>query len=173
MSKIDFKLRVFTIDDIDSIVENANNINVAKNLHDRFPFPYTLQDAREFIEIFLPNLEGKVFAIDVEGKAVGTIGLHFQADEYRMNAELGYWLGEKYWNNGIITSAIEKVVVYGFENFDIQKIYAKIYSYNRGSAVVLEKNGFEQEARLINNAFKNGSLTDELVFSKFKNKQRG
>ena len=115
MSKIDFKLRVFTIDDIDSIVENANNINVAKNLHDRFPFPYTLQDAREFIEIFLPNLEGKVFAIDVEGKAVGTIGLHFQADEYRMNAELGYWLGEKYWNNGIITSAIEKVVVYGFE----------------------------------------------------------
>lgn len=166
MSK--YILRDFTAEDVDSIAENANNFNVSKYLSDPFPHPYTLKDAHEFVEIFLPNLAGKVFAIDVEGKAVGAIGIHLQHNEHRMNGELGYWLGEAYWNKGIISSAIPKVVQYGFEKFDIHKIYAKIFEPNKISGIVLKKNGFKLEARLTENAIKNGRYVDELVYSRFK-----
>jgi [ribosomal protein S5]-alanine N-acetyltransferase len=167
MKAINYTLRDFTAEDVDSIVENANNINVSQYLHDRFPYPYTLKDAQEFIEVFLPNQPGKVFAIDVEGKAVGAIGLHLQHDEHRMNAELGYWLGENYWNKGIISSAIPEVVKYGFEKFNLNKIYAKVYKVNKISCIVLVKNGFKLEACLVKNAIKKGQYVDELIYSKF------
>lgn len=163
-----YKLRDFNSGDAESVVLNANNFNVAKYLRDRFPHPYTLKDALEFIEVFIPAAAGRIFAIDVDGAAVGAIGLHIQQDEYRMNAELGYWLGEPYWNKGIITSAVAKVTSYGFENFEINKIYAKVYDINKVSCIVLVKNGYKLEARLVNNAIKNGKYTDELIYAKFR-----
>lgn len=163
-------LRDFTSDDVDSIAENADNINVSKYLSDPFPHPYTLKDAHEFVEIFIPNLAGKVFAIDVGGKAIGAIGVHLQHNEHMMNGELGYWLGEAYWNKGIISSAIPRVVKYGFDKFEIHKIYAKVFEPNKISCIVLVKNGFKLEARLVENAVKNGQYVDELIYTKFKEK---
>lgn len=167
MSGIEFTLRDFTINDIESIAENANNINVSKYLHDRFPYPYSVNDAREFVEVFIPGQKGKIFAVDVNGNAVGAIGLHLQQDEHRMNAELGYWLGEAFWNKGIITSAIPFVVKYGFEKLNLKKIYAKVYDTNKVSCIVLVKSGFKIEARLISNAIKNGKYVDELIYARF------
>jgi len=168
MGGLIYTLRDFNSKDAESIAENADNFNVSKYLRDRFPHPYTLKDALEFIEVFIPASPGRIFAIDVNGEAVGAIGLHLQPDEYRMNAELGYWLGEAYWNNGIITSAIARVTAFGFDNFDINKIYAKVYEINKVSCIVLVKNGYKLEAKLVNHAFKNGKYTDELVYSRFR-----
>ena len=167
-----FSLRDLNINDVESIAENANNINISKNLRDRFPHPYTAKDALEFIETFIPSFAGKVFGIDVDGRAVGTIGFHIEQEEYRTIAELGYWLGEPYWNRGIITAAIRLVVKYIFENHDINKIYAKVYDYNKVSSIVLVKNGFKLEARLVNNVIKSGKYTDELIYVKFR-EERG
>lgn len=168
MEPLSFKLRGLTADDAESIARHANNINVSKNLRDRFPYPYTAKDALEFIETFIPSFTGKVFGIDVDGEAVGTIGFHLQQDEYRFNAELGYWLGEEFWNRGIMTSAVRSVVSFAFENYEINKIFAKVYDYNKVSSIVLVKNGFKLEARLVNNVIKFGKLTDELIYVKFR-----
>ncbi|WP_394802161.1 GNAT family N-acetyltransferase [Pontibacter ruber] len=51
-----------------------------------------------------------ILAIEVNGEAAGGIGLHPQPDIYRKNAELGYWLAEPYWGNGIISRAIPQMV---------------------------------------------------------------
>lgn len=168
MEVTEFILRDFSTDDISSLTENANNLNVVRNLRDTFPFPYTEKDAKGFIEEFIPNTSGKIFAIDVEGKAVGAIGVLLFKDEYRMTAELGYWLGEKYWNKGIITKAVEKITDFAFKNFEIHKIYAKVYNYNEASCKVLLKNGYELEARLVENVIKNGVFADELIYAKFR-----
>jgi [ribosomal protein S5]-alanine N-acetyltransferase len=168
MNSTIFTLRDFVPRDAESVALNANSINVSKYLHDRFPYPYSLKDALEFIEVFIPAAAGRIFAIDVDGAAVGAIGLHLQKDEYRMNAELGYWLGESYWNKGIITSAINKITTFGFENLDINKIYAKVFEANKVSCIVLVKNGYKLEAQLVNNAIKNGKYTDELIYTKFR-----
>lgn len=163
----EYTLRDFTPNDAESITENANNPRVAKFLSDRFPYPYTLKDAREFIDVFIPSSPGKVFAVDIGGEAVGAIGVHLQREEHRMNGELGYWLGEKYWNKGIISSAIPVIVEYSFKTFNIHKIYARIFADNRASGAVLEKNGFKLEARLIEHVIKNGKYMDELIYAVF------
>ncbi|GHU75424.1 hypothetical protein FACS189413_19910 [Bacteroidia bacterium] len=60
-----------------------------------------------------------------------------------MPAELGYWLGEKYWNRGIMTQAVKEMVSYTFLHFPLQKIYATPFGFNIASQKVLEKAEFE------------------------------
>src|ERR1700733_11261824 len=79
-----------------SLLRYANNYNVARNLRDRFPFPYTSQDARFWLSIANQQIPTRNFAIERRsnsGEAVGGIGLIQGEDVYRRSAEIGYWLG--------------------------------------------------------------------------------
>lgn len=160
-----FHLRPWAIEDVDSLVKFANNYNIAKNLMDVFPHPYTAEDGNAFIEMVSKNSPENIFAIEVNSEAAGAIGLHPQNDVYRKNAELGYWLAEPYWGKGIITNAIIQMVDYGFKNFDINRIYARPFGYNIASQRALEKAGFTLEARLEKTIFKSGEYIDELIYS--------
>lgn len=143
-----FKLRPWEIGDLDSLVKYANNFNIAKNVMDVFPHPYSVDDGKLFIELATKNYPYEILAIEVNGEAAGAIGLHPQKDIYRKNAELGYWLAEPYWGKGIVTGAIKQMVDYGFKNWDITRIYARPFEHNMGSQRALEKAGFVLEARL-------------------------
>ncbi len=101
-----FSLRPFTINDLDSLVKYANNPNIANNLTDKFPYPYTKENGKMFIEFATKNTPTNIFAIDINGEVSGGIGIHPQEDVQRKNAELGYWLAEPFLGNGIITKAI-------------------------------------------------------------------
>ena len=111
----------------------------------------------------------KVFAIEINGEAAGSIGIFPQSDIHRKSAEIGYWLSEDYWGNGIIPRAIERVVRYGFETFDITRVFARPFGRNTASQRVLEKSGFKPEARLEKALFKNGEYEDEMIYVKFIN----
>lgn len=93
-------LRKFRRNDKYRMAEIANNMKIAVNLRDAFPYPYSLEDARKFINMCLRVKPYQVFAIEFEGEYVGNIGLHKQDDVYRKTAELGYFIGEQYWNRG-------------------------------------------------------------------------
>ena len=99
---MDFKLRPWTINDLDSLVQNANNWKIAKFMTDKFPFPYTLEDGKSFIEFATNENRIHIFAIDINEQAVGAIGIHPQSDIHRKSAELAYWLAEPFWGHGII-----------------------------------------------------------------------
>ncbi len=161
---MNYTLRRWNKSDIDSLIEQANNPSVAKFMTDAFPYPYTYENGKSFIDFAMSGNPIRIFAIEVDGKAVGGIGLHPQNDVMCKNAELGYWLGEKYWGNGIITKAIRETVAYGFENFDIVRIYARPYGNNAASQKVLLKAGFILEATIPLTIFKNGEFLDELIF---------
>lgn len=160
-----FTLRKFSKEDAQSLASNANNINIAQFLTNAFPHPYTLEHAFKFIEF--ANLDGPshIFAIDIDGVAVGAIGLHPQTDIMCKNAELGYWLAEPFWGRGIITQAVKEMVDYGFTHLDIFRIYARPFGKNMASQKVLEKCGFSLEARFKNTIFKNGEYHDELIYA--------
>ena len=160
-----FNLRPWRISDLQGLVSLANNYNIAKNLTNKFPHPYTEESGRGFITFATTNDPPNVMAIEVEGKAVGAIGLHPQDDIMCRNAEMGYWLGEPYWGNGIITKAIKQMVEYGFKKFDIDRIYARPFGSNIGSQRVLEKAGFVLEGRFEKTILKFGQLEDELVYA--------
>ena len=160
-----YKLRPWNINDLDSLVEYANNKKIADNLTDKFPHPYSEENGIAFISFASDFEKHRIFAIDIEGRACGGIGLHPQDDVYRKNAELGYWLGEPYWGKGIITTAIKEMVDWGFANLEIDRIFARPYGRNKGSQRVLEKAGFVLEAKFEKTLWKNGQYEDELVYA--------
>ena len=88
------------------------------------------------------------FAIEVEGEAVGGVGLFLQADVERYSAEIGYWLGEALWGRGLATAVVRGFTDYAFDAFDLCRIYANVFEWNPGSCRVLEKAGYVLEGRL-------------------------
>ena len=81
------------------------------------------------------------------------------------NIELGYWIGEAYWGQGIVTEAVNAMVKYTFEHFDVVRIYAGVFKGNIGSQVVLQKAGFTLESTISKGVIKNGILLDEHIYS--------
>ncbi len=159
-------IRPLTISDRHRLVEFANNENVARNLRDAFPHPYTLHDATEFIERCAHQSPAMVFAIVFNGLYVGNIGLHQGVDVYRKTAELGYLLDENFWNKGIMTRAVNLICEYGFKELNLVKIWAGIFDFNIASKSVLEKGGFKLEAILEKAVFKNNQIGDEYRYAR-------
>jgi len=165
-----FELREWRLSDAASIAEHADNINIWNNLRDALPHPYSEEDGKNFIETALSKPKpATLLAIAVEGKAVGSIGIVLHTDVERITAELGYFIGENYWNRGIMTEAVKQMVTYAFTNFpQLRKIYATPFDFNTASHKVLQKAGFEREAILKQAAIKNGKIIDVHYYSLIK-----
>lgn len=162
------KLRNWKADDAESLALHANNKKIACFLRDGFPHTYTIEHARNWIEKMLDNKTNIILAIEVDGKAVGGIGVHQFEDVYRKTAEIGYWLSEEYWNKGIVSEAVDAIVNFAFHHLDIIRIQAAIYQNNIISEKVLIKCGFHKEAVHKNAVIKNNILMDEILFVRFK-----
>ncbi|MCB0605862.1 MAG: GNAT family N-acetyltransferase [Saprospiraceae bacterium] len=162
---MEFILRPWKASDINSLIKYANNWNIAKNLTNQFPHPYTIQDGKAFIEYATKDEPIHIFAIEVNQEAVGGIGIHPQSDIFIKNAEIGYWLGEPFWGHGIVSKAIKQIVQFGFSTFDIERIFARPYGTNFASQKILEKNNFLLEGRYNNILYKNGEYLDELIYA--------
>jgi [ribosomal protein S5]-alanine N-acetyltransferase len=164
-------LRSFRFGDEDSLQFHANNPAVWNNLRDSFPHPYLKNDAVDWISAHHQQLKPLNLAITVEDQVIGGIGLIPQTDIYKLNAEIGYWLGEAFWGKGIMTDALKGMLVYAFGNFNFIRIYAGVFETNPASMRVLEKAGFQKEAIHRKAILKNGRILDEHVYSIFKESQ--
>lgn len=159
------KLRTWKQEDLAYLVKNANNPKIADRLTDAFPSPYTLEKGQEFLDRVMNQDPCEILAIDLNGKVIGNIGIHPQNDVSRLNAELGYFIGETYWGNGYAVEAIKLMIEYAFEHFPINRIFARPFGSNLASQKVLEKAGFVLDARIEGILIKNGQIEDELIYS--------
>jgi [ribosomal protein S5]-alanine N-acetyltransferase len=159
-----YKLRRWKHGDEAALVKYANNYNVWRNVRDSFPHPYTWEAAQEWVRICQQEEMATVFAIEIDNEAVGAVGIIPQRDIYRKNAEIGYWLGEPFWGQGIMPAAVKEMCHYAFQNFDLQRLYAGVFEYNTASMRVLEKAGFERSAILKKWLFKEGKYWDDHWF---------
>jgi len=166
-SLIDFKLRPWQMSDAESCAKQANNPLVAKYLRDVFPSPYSVDDAKSFITYCqgLDLTRNIAYCIEVDGKAVGSIGVFCLNDVYRKTAEIGYWLGQDYWRHGIMSRAVKQICEEAFQKLDIVRIEAKIFAPNEGSQAVLRKSGFMLEGVLRSSVFKNGTIMDSCAYA--------
>lgn len=163
----DFTLREWKPDDAEALYRSANNPNVAKNLRNAFPNPYTLEDAKEYIHCSISAGEEKQInrAIIVNGMAAGGIGIFIKDDVMEKSGELGYWLSEDYWRQGIMSRAVAMICKEAFSKYDIIRIFAEPYDYNAGSRGVLEKNGFTYEGTMRKGIYKNGNIYSYCMYS--------
>jgi RimJ/RimL family protein N-acetyltransferase len=166
-------MRPWRTGDAESLVRHANNHKVARNLRDGFPHPYTLQDAKNWLEMLAGNRDDLILAIEVEGEAAGGIGIHHQKDVYRFNGEIGYWLSEKHWGKGIMTDAVGAMVAHAFTRTRWLRLFATIFDSNQASMRVLEKNGFVLEAIHRKALMKEGVLMDEHLYALLKERWPG
>jgi RimJ/RimL family protein N-acetyltransferase len=155
-----YLVREYRHSDLASIVAHANNPNVARNLEDRFPYPYTAKNAEEWFARIRDQDPVTNFAIADPNQVIGSIGIQPLEDIYRCTAELGYWLGETFWGRGIATRAVRAFTAWGFQSFDVTRIQARVFESNPASARVLEKAGFTCEGRLRQSAIKQGVVLD-------------
>ena len=158
-------VRSWTNDDVASLVKYADNRKIWLNLRDRFPHPYTRRDGRDFIHLARSQRPETMFAIDVEGEAVGGIGFVPNSDVERVSAEIGYWIGEPFWGRGIATEALVAVTAYAIDTHHLTRVYALPYARNAASCRVLEKAGYQLEARLRRSAVKDGEIIDQMQYA--------
>ena len=164
---MEFGLRKWRLPDAKELAAALNNRHILNNLRDGLPFPYTEQDARDYIIAMLSANENDTFAyaITMEDRPIGSIGAFRQGNIHRQTAELGYYLAEEYWGQGIMSAAIRQLCDSVFQTTDILRIYAEPFSYNAGSRRALEKAGFTLEGTMKCNAVKNGKMVDMTLYS--------
>ena len=166
-----FILRPYRKGDEKSLQENINDANVTRFMSSRIPFPYKIKDAKWWINRSLKLRRMKKpsavnFAIEVNGKVVGGMGVEYSNERHR--AEIGYWLGKKYWNRGIMAEAVKLTTNFGFKKLKLKRIFATVFPKNKISAYILEKNGYKLEGIMKKYHVKNGKLIDALLYAKTK-----
>ena len=159
------RLRAWRMDDVDSLVRHANDALVSRGLGHRFPYPYTDQDARIFIGQGLHLPDEKTWAIEINGEASGGIGVHPGEGVERHSAELGYWLGRAYWNEGIASAAVAAMVPHAMHELRLYRLQARVFADNPASMRVLQKCGFVHEATLHKLVVKDDRVLDMLIYA--------
>lgn len=164
------KIRKWELSDAADLAAALSNKKVQDNLRDGLPYPYTEQDGADYISamLFADEKETFAFAITVNGRVVGSIGVFRQGNIHRRTAELGYYIAEEYWGKGIMTEAVRQICEFVFDTSDMIRIYAEPFAYNKASCRVLEKAGFQYEGTLRSNAVKNGKIVDMKMYSLLK-----
>ncbi len=163
-------IRRWRIEDANDVAETLNNKKILDNLRDGIPYPYTVEDAKEFITAML-NADPETtfaFAITVDDKVIGSIGVFRQNNIHSRTAEMGYYIAEPYWGRGVGTCAVKQTCEYIFRHTDIIRIYAEPFAHNIASCRILEKSGFAYEGTLRKNAVKNGVVLDMKMYSILK-----
>lgn len=164
----DLKVRSWRKSDLDALVRYANNPNIAANLRDQFPYPYTrFKGASYLVEVRAAPVETS-FAVEYGDEAIGGVGFKLGTDIARLSAEMGYWLGEAYWGRGLTTRVVLATSDWAFEHYKLNRIFAMAFSHNVGSMRVLEKADFAREGTLRRSAVKNGVILDQVLYAKVR-----
>lgn len=171
-----FILRPYKKSDFVSLVKNAENKTIFKNFITDSISLNKEKEAKSFIKASIVgkanNYSKNDFVIDVDGLAVGVIGGYFKKDNVPLIFTFGYWLGQKYWNKGIISESLKIYTNYLFKTIkDLQRIEAAVFVWNDASKKVLKKNGFKFEGILRKNRKYRGKLINEYIFSKLRNEK--
>ncbi|MBS2035815.1 GNAT family N-acetyltransferase [bacterium] len=142
--------------DIERLQSLLDDEEVARNLK-RVPFPYSREAAAQFVRTLaeqrldLPPMYGlgvggkSCWAIHSGGELAGALGFTPGSGSEEGDFGLGYWLGRRYWGQGLASRAVAEACRWAFEQAGARRISASVFSWNPASVRVLEKNGFQFE----------------------------
>jgi [ribosomal protein S5]-alanine N-acetyltransferase len=161
------RLRPYRNGDASALCAVANDFDVARWMVRRFPHPYTLRDAEEWIGIAMAAPRGQILAIEVDGAVAGGIAVEPHEGERQGTALFGYWLGRAYWGRGIATEAARMLSDFALQSGDLRRLEAMVFAPNAASAKVLTKCGFTLEGRSREMYVeRSGAVCDGLLFGR-------
>ncbi|MBC7922742.1 MAG: GNAT family N-acetyltransferase [Ferruginibacter sp.] len=159
-----------TMADVPQLVQYLNNEKIYRNTL-KIPFPYTRADAGWFVHFTEGRRQQFGRQVDWairngEGYLIGGVGFHVRYGLASHKDEIGYWLGEPFWGQGIMTRVIAEICRLGFQEFNLLRLEASVFEHNQASGRVLEKNGFVAEGILKNHFLKNGRPITVKLYAK-------
>ena len=160
-----YLVRDWRKDDHAPLVKVANSRKLWRNMSHRFPHPYTAEDATWWLTSLIGKESPTHWAVEVDSCLAGAIGFDPGEGIYDKTGHFGYWLGEPWWNRGIMTAVVPLVVEDIFSRYGLVRLEARVLRWNPASMRVLEKCGFEKEAVLRKSAHKDGQLVDEVLYA--------
>jgi RimJ/RimL family protein N-acetyltransferase len=169
----DFSLTAVAESDADTLTECLISGTVQKTTC-QIPFPYTQQDARNFIEAAGERSQkfGRMMDWAIrqsDGRLIGMIGFKGSSNFSKGIDEIGFWLAETCWGKGIMTEALSGFVRLSFDVFWLQRLEAVIFECNEASIKVVKKCGFYQTEFLSDYVYKGDSSIKALKFVRVKN----
>jgi ribosomal-protein-alanine N-acetyltransferase len=161
------ELRELTLEMTDSLAALANDVTIFNNVRDRFPHPYSRENAVDFISASQAQSPRNEYAVFMDGTFCGMCGLVPGEDVYRHTAEVGYWIGAPYRGRGAAPAALKLLVARAFDR-GFKRLYAGVYEWNPASRRVLEKAGFHLECVQQWAVTKNGRTASQSIYVLFK-----
>ena len=167
-----FIIRPFKKSDANQVYEVCNDFEISKTTLG-IPFPYTLEDATNFIKYTndaISNQKSYELAITLKENSdelvgcISLMGIKRPADK----AELAYWVAKKFWNNGIATEAGKAIIEYGFNTLNLNSIFARFLDNNPASGKVMEKIGMKYIGKMRENEYKLGKYHDVYYYEILK-----
>ena len=165
---MNIQLRPWKYADGPALTRIADDADIAKNLRDVFPHPYTEENALQYISMCKNTPPTVLYnrCIIADGQVAGSIGLTFGSDILSHSAEIGYWIGKDFWSRGIATEAVRRICRTGFHSLGLHRITATVFAGNDASVKVLEKNGFLMEGIERDGGIKYGEYIDLIKYAK-------
>lgn len=160
-------LRGFSDNDIDDIFEYASIPEVTVFLP--WETHRSIDDTKKFLKLSKDMFEKKdnidfAIVLKSENKVIGGISIRKWNNENRC-ADIGYVLSPKYWNKGIITEAIKRIIKFGFDELNANRIEAHCDENNIGSYRAMEKAGMKYEGTLRQKVLMKGNYVNMKYYS--------
>lgn len=161
-------LRTLRVEDSEYMMEFLNDPEISSNF--KFTrYPFSKEGFIKFIERSWSDTTDVHFAV-VEGEYAGTVSLK-NISKIDRTAEYAIVIRKKFWGTGVAKDATDKIVQYGFNTLNIEKIYLNVFSSNARAISFYEKIGFVFEAKFKKHVFVDGKYEDLNWYSLFKNKE--
>ncbi|QUW22043.1 GNAT family N-acetyltransferase [Sporosarcina sp. Marseille-Q4063] len=163
-------LREITNEDANAIFSSFSNNEVTRYYgQDTMK---NIEEAEKIIDIFATNhIEKRGIRWGIQRKddqeIIGTIGFHAWFHKHK-RAEIGYEIHPDYWRNGYTHESLLKIISYGFEEMDLNRIGAVVFTQNEASNKLLTKIGFQNEGLLKDYMYQNGNPHDTYIYSYIK-----
>ncbi len=159
-------LRPFTLADADDVAAMCGTGVLQRTVP--LPYPYTKESAVSWISTHEENRRSRTsydFAVtDKEtGKLYGAISLYMRVRN-SPTAEMGYWIGEQYWNRGFATEAARAMIEYAFSELWLHRVFSRHYGSNIASGRVMQKAGMKEEGVMRDHLFVNGRYEDSVIY---------
>ena len=160
-------IRKITFEDSQDMLALRGNMDCMKYIGK--PVSTKLEEVQELISRIQDGLEtnsaiGWAISLKNNTQLIGTIGFH-QIEKPHYRAEIGYMLLPQFWNKGLMSEAIQKVLYFGFNTMKLHSIQANIDPENKVSATILKKFNFVSEAYFKENFFFNGKFMNSEIYS--------
>ncbi len=161
-------IRALKVEDSNFMMEFINDAEISSNF--KFTrYPYSQDGFRNFIEKSWTDRTNIHFAIEADEYA-GTISLK-NINNIDRTAEYAIVVRKKFWGTGIAKEATEKLIQYGFNTLNLEKIYLNVLSSNGRANRFYQKMGFDFEGTFRRHVFVQGKYEDLNWYCIFKEKE--